>query len=75
MVQTDKIDHFPIILYGSEYWNGLLEWMRSRMCPAGAIEEPELTLLQLADNPVEAARLIIDNSRKHGFLKTEPQPH
>ena len=68
LVQTDKIDNFPIILYGSEYWEGLLEWIKNRLCPAGAIDENDLELLKLADDPQEAARLVIDNSRKHGYL-------
>lgn len=74
LVQTDKIDHFPIVLYGSEYWNGLLDWMKNKLCPAGTIGEADLQLLQLADDPVEAARRVIDNSRKHGFLKAALAP-
>lgn len=69
LVQTDKIDDFPIILYGSEYWKGLLEWIKNTLCPARTIDESEINLLKLADEPLEAARLVIDNSRKHGYLK------
>lgn len=72
LVQTGKIDHFPIVLYDSGYWNGLLDWMKGKLCPAGTIGEDDLELLQLADNPAEAAHLVIDNSRKHGFLKAAP---
>ena len=35
LVQTGKIDHFPIILFGSEYWSGLLDWLRSTVAAAG----------------------------------------
>lgn len=69
LVQTDKIDHFPIVLYGSSYWKGLLAWMEEQMLPAGSIDPEDLKLLQLVDDPSEAARIIIDNSREHGFLK------
>jgi uncharacterized protein (TIGR00730 family) len=72
LVQTDKIDHFPIVLYGSEYWKGLLDWLKNTLNPAGTIAENDLALLQLADDPATVARLVIDNSRKHGFLKTAP---
>ncbi len=70
LVQTDKIDHFPIVLYGSQYWSGLVKWMNEQMIPGGTIEAEDLSLFTLADTPAEAARIVIDNSRKHGFLKT-----
>jgi len=72
LVQTDKIDHFPIVLYGVDYWQGLLEWVNNIMRPAGAVDERDVALLQLADDPAEAARIVIDNSRTHGFLKLAP---
>ncbi|HBF38778.1 MAG TPA: TIGR00730 family Rossman fold protein [Firmicutes bacterium] len=73
LVQTDKIDHFPIVLYGTSYWKGLISWMEDQMLAAGCIIPEDLTLLQLVDEPGEAARIIIDNSRKHGFLKNQEQ--
>jgi uncharacterized protein (TIGR00730 family) len=69
LVQTDKIDHFPIVLYSSSYWNGLLAWMGDQMLQAGCIGVNDLNLLKVADDPSEAARIVIDNSREHGFLK------
>jgi uncharacterized protein (TIGR00730 family) len=69
LVQTDKIDHFPIVLYGSDYWNGLLAWMEEQMLKSGNIGPDDLKLMKMADDPGEAARIVIDNSREHGFLK------
>ncbi len=68
LVQTDKIDHFPIVLYGYHYWNGLVDWMKERMIEAGCIDQNDLKLFQLADNPIEAAQIVINNSREHGYL-------
>ncbi len=73
LVQTDKIDHFPIVLYGSSYWKGLLAWMKEQMLPAGSISPEDLKLVQLVDDPSEAARIIIENSIEHGFLKNPDQ--
>ena len=42
LVQTGKIDHFPIILFGSEYWSGLLEWLGSEVVSRGNISEIDL---------------------------------
>ncbi len=69
LVQTDKIDHFPIVLYGSSYWRGLLAWMEEQMIPAGSIGPEDLKLLQILDDPGEVAGIVIENSRRHGFLK------
>ncbi len=69
LVQTDKIDHFPIVLYGSSYWKGLLAWMEEQMIPAGSIGPEDLKLLQIVDDPREVAGIVIENSRRHGFLK------
>jgi uncharacterized protein (TIGR00730 family) len=72
LVQTDKIDHFPIVLYSTSYWRGLLEWIRERMLGEGCISPADLDLIKLVDDPTEAARIVIDNSREHGFLKKGP---
>ena len=69
LVQTDKIDHFPIVLYGSSYSKGLLAWMEEQMLPAGSIGPEDLKLLQIVDDPGEVAAIVIENSRRHGFLK------
>lgn len=68
LVQTGKIDHFPVILYGSQYWGGLVAWMRDRMVEAGTIDPNDLNLFQIVDNPTEAAQIVINNSREHGYL-------
>jgi uncharacterized protein (TIGR00730 family) len=68
LVQTDKIEHFPIILYGSQYWSGLVEWMRVRMVETGTIDPNDLNLFQIVDSPTEAAQIVINNSREHGYL-------
>jgi uncharacterized protein (TIGR00730 family) len=69
LVQTNKIDHFPIVLYSSSYWTGLLDWIGDQMLKAGCIGQDDLKLVKVVDDPNEAARIVIDNSREHGFLK------
>ena len=60
LVQTGKITRFPIVLVGSEYWQGLLTWIKDTVLPAGKISAPDLDLIQLADDPVEVARIITE---------------
>jgi uncharacterized protein (TIGR00730 family) len=58
LVQTNKITRFPIVLVGSDYWGGLLDWIKSRMLPTGNISEEDLDLVHLTDDPVEVVEII-----------------
>ncbi len=58
LVQTHKIQHFPIVLFGREYWSGLLDWLRATMVPRGTILPADLDLLYLTDDPEDAVRHI-----------------
>lgn len=59
LIQTGKIQNFPIVLYGSDYWRGLLEWIGDTMLNEGKISAVDLDLLQLADSPAETQELVI----------------
>jgi uncharacterized protein (TIGR00730 family) len=50
LIQTGKILHFPVVLYGSAYWDGLLDWLRERMVAEGKITEREYELLHVSDD-------------------------
>lgn len=68
LVQTGKIEHFPVVLFGSEYWRGLREWMEDSMLGEGCISQEGLSLCTVTNDPEEAAQNIIDNSRKYGYI-------
>jgi uncharacterized protein (TIGR00730 family) len=57
LAQTGKIEHFPIVLFGTPYWSGLLDWMRKVVLPSGAIAPDDLKLMTLTDDPEEAAAM------------------
>jgi uncharacterized protein (TIGR00730 family) len=59
LAQTGKIEHFPIVLFGSFYWKGLLAWLRAQGLVDGTISEEDLQLLSITDDPDEAAELAI----------------
>jgi len=50
LVQTRKIRPFPVILFGSDYWNGFLDWLRDCALTRGFISEQDFDLLRLCDN-------------------------
>jgi uncharacterized protein (TIGR00730 family) len=58
LIQTRKVRNFPVVLVGTEYWAGLLGWIKDTLLAKGAIDEPDLALLQLTDDPDEVVRII-----------------
>jgi len=65
LIQTGKIRDFPIVLFGSDYWGGLLDWVRSAMISEGKASEADLGLLSLTDSPAEARDLILAATKDH----------
>ncbi|MBK6885888.1 MAG: TIGR00730 family Rossman fold protein [Tetrasphaera sp.] len=66
LVQTQKVTSFPIVLLGSDYWGGLLEWLRTTALAAGTVNAGDLALLHLTDDPHEAVRIIVETDRQLG---------
>ena len=60
LIQTGKVKRFPVILFGSAYWAGLLDWIRTRMLAEGKIDSADLRLLTVSDSPEETCRLLVD---------------
>ncbi|EOM76117.1 hypothetical protein Rrhod_2483 [Rhodococcus rhodnii LMG 5362] len=58
LVQTRKITRFPIVLFGTEYWGGLVEWIRSTVGPAGMISAADVDLLHVTDSVAEVVAIV-----------------
>jgi uncharacterized protein (TIGR00730 family) len=58
LIQTGKIHGFPLILFGSAYWQGLLDWLHTTLLVEGKIAEPDLHLVTVSDSPQEVCALI-----------------
>lgn len=58
LIQTGKIEHFPVVLMGREYWDPLLDFLRIRLLERGAIAVKDLELLHVTDDPREAASIV-----------------
>lgn len=67
--QTKRIQSFPIILYGSEYWKGLMDWMKNTLVPNGTIALEDFALFSLVDTPEEVRFLINEHYRVFGGLR------
>ena len=59
LIQTRKIRNFPVVLFGSQYWQGLLQWITTTMLHEGYIGEEDLKLIHLTDSPTDAVKFII----------------
>jgi hypothetical protein len=58
LVQTRKVTSFPIVCLGTDYWGGLVDWLRMSVAGRGNISPADIDLLQLTDDPAEAVRLV-----------------
>ena len=60
LIQTGKVLHFPVVLFGSDYWRPLLDWIKGRLLADGLISPEDLDLLELTDDPVRAVAMQLE---------------
>lgn len=61
LIQTRKIKNFPVVLFGSAYWGGMLEWVKGLMLTEGKIVESDLKLLHLTDSPEKVVEIVVNS--------------
>jgi len=61
LIQTQKIRNFPVVLFGTKYWEGLLNWVRDFGLKEGKLTEEDLKRLHLTDSPAEVVKIISDS--------------
>jgi len=85
LIQTGKVRNFPVVLFGSAYWNGLIEWLRGPMLEGRKILADDLGIMTVTDSPEYAARIIVESyeencrraeaeSQRSGGNGSVPQP-
>lgn len=57
--QTGKIQNFPLVMFGSEYWAGLFDWIREKMLDEGKISPEDIDLMVVTDSPEEVVEVIL----------------
>ncbi|MEZ0066143.1 uncharacterized protein (TIGR00730 family) [Streptacidiphilus sp. MAP12-20] len=73
LVQTHKVTRFPVILFGTEYWSGLLDWVRNTLIAEGKASPGDLELIQCTDSVEEAVK-ILEVSRTNGHAQPAHSP-
>ncbi len=64
LIQTGKSYPFPLILFGSDYWNPLLAFMRETMLREGTIDEKDMGLFRITDDPDEVVEMVVQEAKK-----------
>lgn len=73
LIQTGKVHNFPVILFGSDFWNGLLDWIRTTMLTYGNISAADLDLMVVSDSPSEIRDLIVTAMSENGWNKEKEE--
>jgi uncharacterized protein (TIGR00730 family) len=68
LIQTKKVRNFPVVLFGSAYWRGLLDWIRGTVLPSGNMASVDLDLMRVTDSPQEILDIV-----QHSHLKGESE--
>jgi uncharacterized protein (TIGR00730 family) len=58
LIQTMRIPRFPVVVFGSEYWKGLLAWLKDTAAQDGAIDQEDLSIFKVTDDPKEVVKII-----------------
>jgi uncharacterized protein (TIGR00730 family) len=59
LIQTGKIRNFPVVLFDSSYWRGLLDWLRDTMQVGAKIDKADLELIMVTDSPIEVRDFVM----------------
>ena len=74
LIQTKKVSNFPVILYGSKYWEGLLNWIRVTMLAEEKVSVDDVTLLRISDDPEEICRMVCEAYQENYHMEKH-DPH
>jgi predicted Rossmann-fold nucleotide-binding protein len=58
LIQTKKVQNFPVILMGAGYWTGMLDWIKGTLLTEATISPEDVDLLRITDDPVETCQII-----------------
>jgi len=73
LIQTRKVRNFPVVLFNTGYWQGLLDWLRNSMLAGGKILPEDLDLIVVTDSPEEAVSVVVDCYEEQCRRGTDPR--
>ncbi len=61
LIQTGKVLNFPVVLFDTDYWTEMLDWINGELLADGMISPEDVELLHATDDPAEAVRLVVES--------------
>ena len=74
LIQTGKVLNFPVVLFDSDYWQELLDWINGQLRADGMISPEDVELLHVTDDPAEATRLVVESYDERNAVPSPAQP-
>ena len=74
LIQTGKVLNFPVVLFDSDYWTEMLDWVRDEVLADGMISPEDVELLHVTDDPAEAVHLIVDGWEQRNVASSPARP-
>ena len=71
LIQTGKIEHFPVVLYGTDYWDGMMQWIRDKPLYEEKVSPEDLDLLTITSDIDEASEAITKHFRSREQAQKE----
>ena len=68
LIQTDKIENFPVVLYGRSHWEPLVGWFENTLRDGGFVGDKDLKRFVLVDTPQEAVEYVVSSCKEHGHI-------
>ena len=73
LIQTDKVREFPVVMFDSAYWDGLVDWLRGQVLAEGMISDADARILTVTDDPEIVVRILVE-SHARGATEATLQP-
>ena len=74
LIQTGKVLNFPVVLFGSDYWQELIDWVNDEPLADGMISPEDVALLHVTDDPEEAARIVVASYDERTKVASPAEP-
>jgi len=75
LMQTGKTRRIPVVLVGTEFWSGLIDWIKDKLLGEGMISPKDMDLFQVVDTAEEVSKIIFDFYQDRSFDPTPEEQH
>ena len=62
LIQTSKVHNFPVVMFGTDYWGGLMDWIKDKLVEERKISPADIDLMYLTDSPEDAVQFVVNHA-------------